>query len=260
MGILNVTPDSFFDGGEFYNERKALAHAQEMIDQGAHILDVGGESTRPGAEVVSVEDELLRVIPVIEKLRKQTEVAISIDTSKPEVARRAILAGVDIVNDVTGFRDQEMIEVCLASGCGMVAMHMQGTPRTMQQSPSYQDVTEEVREFFNEKFTELIEKGIKEQRIVFDPGIGFGKALEHNLTLIRELKRLSVHNRPILMGLSRKSLIGLLTEESEIESRRWPTVALTGFTRIRGATIHRVHDVAENLQAMRMIEEVHFSR
>ncbi|MEN8693224.1 MAG: dihydropteroate synthase [Akkermansiaceae bacterium] len=256
MGILNVTPDSFSDGGEFINPEKALEHAQQMIAEGAHIIDVGGESTRPGAAAVSVHDELARVLPVIESLRNKTEVAISIDTSKAEVARAALIAGADIVNDVTGFRAQEMIAVCQGSDCGMVVMHMQGTPRTMQKSPEYRDVVAEVHCFFEEKHRELMTHGIATERVVFDPGIGFGKTLEHNLTLLNALGDLVVEGRPLLMGLSRKSFIAKLTGEDELASRAWPTVALTAFTRQNGAAIHRVHDIAENLHAIRMAESV----
>ena len=258
MGILNVTPDSFSDGGDFQDPEAAFRHAKQMIAEGAHILDIGGESTRPGAAVVSIEEETARVIPVIETLRKETEVAISVDTSKPQVAEAALAAGADIINDVTGFRNPEMVELCRDSDCGMVAMHMHGTPRTMQQAPAYDDVVQAVGLFFKETYDELLKAGINPGRIVFDPGIGFGKTLEHNLKLLERLSDLSTHDRPILMGLSRKSFIAKLTGEEDLQARAWPTVALTSQTRQSGAMIHRVHDVAENLQALQMMEGIKF--
>lgn len=256
MGILNVTPDSFSDGGRFFDANSAIDHAKRMISEGAHILDIGGESTRPGAASVTVEDEIARVIPVIEVLRQQSEVAISIDTSKPEVARAALTAGADIINDVTGFRDAAMLELCQNSACGMVAMHMQGTPQTMQQSPEYDDVTKEVRLFFEDKYREVAALSIEPCRVVFDPGIGFGKTIAHNLALLKGLAELSVQGRPLLMGLSRKSFIEALTGEKGLDARAWPTVALSAYARRSGAVIHRVHDVLGTIQALQMIEAI----
>lgn len=253
MGILNVTPDSFSDGGSYSTSEKAISHAEVMIDEGADILDIGGESTRPGAKEVSQVEEIERVIPVIEALRG-LPAALSIDTSKPEVAAQAILSGADIVNDVTGFRAPEMIEVCAKSQCGLVAMHMKGVPRTMQHEPEYEDVVSDVALFFDLKLAELSQAGISEERVVFDPGIGFGKTLQHNLSLLKGLKRLCSTGRPLLMGVSRKSLIAALLDDHELANRMAPTVALTAFTRNKGALIHRVHDVAANRESMRMIE------
>lgn len=253
MGILNVTPDSFSDGGSYSTLERAISHAEVMIGEGADILDIGGESTRPGAKEVSQAEEMDRVIPLIEALRNH-HVALSIDTSKAGVAAQAVLSGVDIVNDVTGFRAPEMIEVCAQSQCGLVAMHMKGVPRTMQLEPEYKDVVNDVALFFEEKLAELSNAGISRERIVFDPGIGFGKTLEHNLSLLKRFDELRLTRRPLLMGLSRKSLIGALLDDQELTSRMAPTVALTAITRNKGAVIHRVHDVTGNRQAMRMTE------
>lgn len=228
-----------------------------MIQEGADILDVGGESTRPGAAAVSPAEEIKRVIPIIKSLRKKTDIAISVDTSKPEVADEALRAGADIVNDVTGFRDKAMIQICADSNCGMVAMHMQGNPMTMQQAPQYQDVVLEVHEFLLRKHNELVEEGIDPERLVFDPGIGFGKSLKHNLSLLKNLGDLKVKDRPLLLGLSRKSMIGALVDENDPAARSWPTVALTALGRIQGAAIHRVHEVQSNREALQMAESLH---
>jgi len=209
MGILNVTPDSFSDGGNFVDVGLAVDHAIGMLQEGADIVDVGGESTRPGAVGVSLEDELARVVPVIKGIREVSGCLISVDTSKAEVARAAVEAGADIVNDVTGLRgDEEMISVCAESGVGIVAMHMQGEPETMQVEPKYDDVVNEVREFFVDRYEKLVAGGIGRECICFDPGIGFGKKLMHNLALLRGLGELEVVGRPLMLGVSRKRLVG----------------------------------------------------
>ena len=254
MAILNVTPDSFSDGGQHFAPQDTLAAARVFLEEGADILDIGGESTRPGAEVVPLADELARVIPIIEQLVVRETAALSIDTCKPEVAKAALQAGAHIVNDISGFRDPAMIEVCAASDCGVVVMHMQGTPQTMQAAPAYKGVIEEVRDFFEERFETLTSAGINASRIVFDPGIGFGKNLDHNLALLNGVGDYQVHQRPILMGLSRKSLIGSLLDDSSMDRREAATQALTALTRLNGAMIHRVHDVEKNVQSLRMIE------
>ncbi|WP_234044643.1 dihydropteroate synthase [Haloferula rosea] len=256
MGILNVTPDSFSDGGRHAGPEAAQVQAQRLIAEGADIIDVGGESTRPGAEPVGLEAEIGRVVPVIEALRSDWDGLISIDTMKPGVARAALEAGADIVNDVSGLRDPEMIGVCVDSGCGVVAMHMQGEPRTMQMAPVYEDVVAELRDYFAERLQCFLEAGMDPECVAFDPGIGFGKSLEHNLQLIRGLEGLQVGDRPLLIGLSRKSFIGKLLESDRMEDREWPTVALTAWTRESGARIHRVHDVRPNREALRMVEAV----
>lgn len=257
MGILNVTPDSFSDGGRFDSVEPALSHARKMIAEGADIIDVGGESTRPGAAPVNEEEELRRTIPVIEKLCAEWKGLISIDTSKASVAEHAVSAGADIVNDVTGLRgDVEMAEVCRATGAGVVVMHMQGQPRTMQSAPHYEDVITEVRAFFEERLATLTAHGIPAEQLCFDPGIGFGKSLDHNLSLLAGVEHLIVEERPLLIGVSRKSFIGKVLGDDSPDHREWPTVALTAATRAKGALIHRVHAVRENRDALRMIEAV----
>lgn len=256
MGILNATPDSFSDGGRACGLDEAMAHARKMIAEGAEIIDVGGESTRPGAAPVPAEAEISRVIPLITALRSEWDGWISIDTSKAAVARAALEAGADIVNDIGGLRDPAMVEICSASGCGVVVMHMQGEPRTMQISPSYENVVEEIREFFVERFDTLTSAGISVDSLCFDPGIGFGKALEHNLALLHSLEQLSTAGRPLLLGVSRKSFLAKLLGEDELAKREWPTVALTSLGREKGAMIHRVHSVRDNYQALRMTEAI----
>lgn len=254
MAILNVTPDSFSDGGRHLSSTDTLVAARTLIKEGADILDIGGESTRPGAKAVTLADELARVIPIIEQLAAREQLALSIDTCKPEVAQAALKAGAHIVNDISGFRNPAMVEVCAASDCGVVVMHMQGTPQTMQKAPHYDRVVDEVRDFFAERFETLTQAGINASRIVFDPGIGFGKSLDHNLALLNGVRDYQVHQRPILMGLSRKSLIGTLLDDTAMDRREAPTQALTALTRLNGAMIHRVHAVRENVQSLRMVE------
>jgi dihydropteroate synthase len=255
MGILNATPDSFSDGGRHTAPQSALDHAHAMIAEGADIIDVGGESTRPGAATVSATEEMDRVLSIIQSLRARWDGLISIDTSKAEVASAALAAGADIVNDVSGLRaDPAMPDLCRESRCGIVVMHMQGTPRTMQQAPHYDDVVREVREFFLERHQTLCARGIHPEQLCFDPGIGFGKTADHNWTLIENLAALSVHDRPLLLGVSKKSCIAVRLGSSDLSQRAWPTVALTGYGRERGALIHRVHQVRPNLDALRMTE------
>lgn len=257
MGILNVTPDSFSDGGRYKDPARALEQARRMIAEGAEIIDVGGESTRPGAAPVGAEEELRRTEPVVAALREEWDGLISIDTTKAAVAEAALQAGADIVNDVTGLRgDEGLAEVCRRHDAGVVVMHMQGEPRTMQADPRYVDVVAEVREFFEERHATLTGLGIKEERLCFDPGIGFGKLLEHNLSLLAELEHLQVEGRPLLVGVSRKSFIGKVLGCEAVEAREWPTVALTAYTRAKGVRVHRVHLVKENVDALRMVEAV----
>ena len=257
MGILNVTPDSFSDGGAHCGVETALAHARRMISEGAELIDIGGESTRPGAEAVPEAVEIGRTVPVIRALRNEWDGLISIDTSKAAVARAAITAGADIVNDVSGLlADPEMVEVCAAGGVGVVVMHMQGCPRTMQESPHYGDVVAEVRAFFEERLATLRAAGIPAEAVCFDPGIGFGKNLEHNLTLLRALDEISAAGRPLLLGVSRKSFIGRVLGTGDLESREWPTVAITAAAREKGVMLHRVHSVRPNVEALRMMEAI----
>jgi dihydropteroate synthase len=257
MGILNVTPDSFSDGGRHSNGAGALAHARAMIAGGAALIDIGGESTRPGALPVSAADEIERTVPVVASLRAEWDGLISIDTSKAAVASAALSAGADIVNDVSGLRaDPAMAEICAASGCGVVVMHMLGEPRTMQAAPRYADVVAEVGGFFMERLQALSAAGIDPAALCFDPGIGFGKTLDHNLALLRALDRLSPSGRPLLLGVSRKSFIGRLLGAEDLAMRDWPTVALTARAREQGVMLHRVHDVRPNLEALRMTEAI----
>jgi dihydropteroate synthase len=257
MGILNVTPDSFSDGGRFFKAEKAVEHALRMAAAGAQIIDVGGESTRPGAESVALEEELNRVIPVIEELHARSDTTISIDTSKAQVARAAIEAGASVVNDVTGGRgDKRMMPLVAENKSAFIVMHMQGTPQTMQLEPRYDDVVSEVADFFRQQYARALECGIDPMAIAFDPGIGFGKTLEHNLELLAQLDRLRAHDRPLVVGISRKSFLAKVTGSSGISDRLAPAVALTSLSRARGADVFRVHDVKENVNALRVTEAV----
>jgi dihydropteroate synthase len=257
MGVLNVTPDSFSDGGKFFTVEKAVEHGLTMAAEGAQMIDVGGESTRPGAESVAVEEELRRVVPVIKKLRGKIDIVISIDTSKAQVARAAIGAGASIVNDVTGGRgDKEMMPLVAETKAAFIIMHMQGNPRTMQADPRYVDVVSEVADFFRQQYARALDCDIDPMAIAFDPGIGFGKTLEHNIEMLAQLKRIRMYERPLVVGVSRKSFLANLTGSSEMNDRLAPTVALTSLLRARGADVFRVHDVKENVNALRVMEAV----
>ncbi len=256
MGVLNVTADSFSDGGQFLEAAFAEEHAHRMAEEGAEIIDIGGESTRPGSEPVSEAEEMRRVLPVVERLAGDPRFMLSIDTMKPAVARAAVQAGAEIINDVGGMRDPEMREVARETGAGVIAMHMQGTPKTMQVAPHYENVTREIADFFRQIFDDCLRSGIPAARIAFDPGIGFGKTVEHNLALLRNLDSMRVGDRPFVLGVSRKSFLGKLVNSTAMEDRFWPTVALTSYGRTRGATIFRVHDVRPNREALRMTEAI----
>ena len=258
MGIVNTTPDSFSDGGKFYSEEKAVNQAIRLEKNGAQIIDFGGESTRPGADKVKIEDELNRVIPAIQSFRsrKSDETLISIDTSKPEIAEEAIKNGAEIINDVTGFTNPKMLEVATNSDCGLIVMHMAGNPQNMQEKPSYSNVVEDIMKFFTEQLKRCEENGIKKERIIFDPGIGFGKTTEHNLDLLKSVRYLLSLERPIMIGASRKSFISKILKTNDIKEREWPTVALTSYCRELGASIFRVHNSLDNFNAMRMTEAI----
>ena len=257
MGILNVTPDSFSDGGNHLETSLAIEHARQMIAEGARIIDIGGESTRPGATPVTVTEEINRAVPVVLALRKIWDGLISVDTTKAAVAEAALIAGADIVNDVSGLlADPEMASICATHRCGVVVMHMQGNPQSMQINPHYLDVAAEVREFFIARLTTLTAAGIDPTAICFDPGIGFGKSLDHNLTLLRSLKHLDVENRPLLLGVSRKSFLGKIIGTDNLTDREWPTVAITANARDQGVMLHRVHAVKANVEALRMVEAI----
>ena len=255
MGILNVTPDSFSDGGRFLAREAALDQARAMAAAGAAIIDVGGESTRPGAEPVSEAEELERVIPVIEALRREIELPISVDTSKPAVMREAVRAGAGLINDVNALRAPGALEAAAAAGVPVCLMHMQGEPRTMQRDPHYQDVVAEVRDFLADRIAACEAAGIPAKRLLVDPGFGFGKTLEHNLTLLRRLHELTSLGRPLLVGLSRKSMLGALTGRP-VEARQAASLAAAVLAAERGAAIIRVHDVAETVDALAVTRAV----
>ena len=254
MGIVNVTPDSFSDGGLFFNTNRAIDHALKLVDEGADILDIGGESTRPGATSVSVKEELNRVIPVIDKLSKQSETIISIDTHKPIVAEEAINAGASIVNDIgANNNNSKMWNVISQTKAGYICMHMKGTPKTMQKSPFYENVISDVCNFFQERLNIFKEHGISAEQVAFDPGIGFGKSLNHNIELMSQLNKFNVFQRPVLIGASRKSFIEKLLG-TPVEARLPASLTCAAWAIMQGSQIIRAHEVAETTQAARMAE------
>jgi len=253
MGILNVTPDSFSDGGEFDRVDAAVCHALEMQAQGASIIDIGGESTRPGAQAVGVAQEIDRVVPVIEAIRRQSEIPISIDTSKPEVMKAAVSAGANLINDVNALRAEGAVECCAELAVPVCLMHMQGEPRTMQQNPEYEDVVVDVRDFLLERAQLCMDAGIAASHILLDPGFGFGKTLEHNLQLLARLDRLCTLDFPILVGVSRKSMFGAILDKP-VEQRLIASVAGAVVAYGKGARWFRVHDVAETSDALKVCE------
>jgi len=256
MGVVNVTPDSFFDGGRFLDPERAVERGLELVEQGADILDVGGESSRPGSEAVPAEEELRRVLPVLEGLRRRTDVFLSIDTTKREVARAAVDAGADIINDISAFRfDPSLLELAAASGAAVVVMHMLGTPKTMQLAPAYEDVVSEVRSFLEERAADAREAGVERERIIIDPGIGFGKRLSDNLALLNNLSAFKTTGYPVLVGPSRKSFLGALLG-LPVEERLEGTLAASVLSVVRGAHILRVHDVLAVRRAVQTAEAV----
>ena len=261
MGILNVTPDSFSDGGQHTTITAAIEHARRMLQDGAHIIDIGGESTRPGAAPVDAAEEERRTAPVIAALRQEFPHALlSIDTRTPSVAAAALAAGADIINDITGLASAEMRTLCAAHPCGIILMHMQGTPQTMQIAPTYTDVVAEVRAFFEQRLAMAQAAGITPERICLDPGIGFGKTTEHNLALIRHLNTLRVANRPLLMALSRKRFLGDILNNPELaKNSPRPTVSMSLLAAQNGANLHRVHDVAPLHQALTLLHSLKIS-
>ncbi len=256
MGIVNVTPDSFSDGGRFLSTDQAVRHALQLVAQGAGILDVGGESTRPGATPVGEAEELRRVIPVLEQLAAQVKVPLSIDTMKPAVARAALAAGASIINDVAANRsDDAMWRLAAETGAGYVCMHMQGNPQTMQAEPNYTDVCGEVAAFFRDRLAGLAAAGVPADQVIFDPGIGFGKALEHNLQLLASLRGFTKLERPLLVGVSRKSFMGKLLG-LDVNERLPAALACTTLAVEAGVQIIRTHDVSETVRAVRMTEAI----
>ena len=259
MGIVNVTPDSLSDGGQFSSAETAVSHGLRMAEEGAVILDVGGESTRPGAAPVSARDEIGRVVPVIRRLAESAAVPVSVDTSKPEVIEAAVAAGASMVNDVRALRADGALQAAAAAAVPVCLMHMQGEPGTMQASPTYRNVVEEVFAFLAERMEACLAAGIDEERIAVDPGFGFGKTLEHNLILMRGLGRLLDLGRPLLVGLSRKSMIGKLLDRP-VDNRLWGSLALAVMAAERGARILRVHDVAPTVDALKIAAAVEPAR
>ena len=255
MGIVNVTPDSFSDGGQFSGTEAAVSHGLRLAEEGASILDVGGESTRPGAVPVSAQDEIGRVVPVIRKLAESAPVPVSVDTSKPEVIEAAIAAGASMVNDVRALRADGALQAAAAAAVPVCLMHMQGEPGTMQTSPTYRNVVEDVFAFLAERMEACLAAGIGEERIVLDPGFGFGKTLEHNLVLMRGLGRLLDLGRPLLVGVSRKSMIGTMLDRP-VDKRLWGSLALAVMAAERGARILRVHDVAPTVDVLKIAAAV----
>ena len=256
MGIVNVTPDSFSDGGRHATVDAAVAHALRLAEEGADVLDVGGESTRPGAEDVPLEEELRRVIPVIERLARETALPISVDTSKPEVMRAAVDAGAGMINDVYALRREGALDIAAACGVPVVLMHMQGEPRTMQEAPQYEDVVAEVHRFLAERIFAAEMAGIPKKRIVIDPGFGFGKTREHTLALLAQLARFGELGVPVLAGLSRKRTIGELTGRTTPAERVHGSVAAALIAAQRGARLLRVHDVAATVDALKVWDAV----
>lgn len=259
MGILNVTPDSFSDGGLYLSVEAAVAHAKRLAEEGADILDIGGESTRPGAEPVPLEEELKRVIPVVQAVRGELpEICISVDTYKARVAEEALAAGADMINDVSALRfDPHMAEVVAQAGAPVVLMHMLGTPKTMQQNPTYRDVVAEIVDFLRERIIYAIGQGISEGNIIVDPGIGFGKRPEHNLEILRRLSEFKVLGRPILLGTSRKSFLGALTKRP-VEKRLEETISSVVIGTLQGADIVRVHDIGPIKQALMVADAIRY--
>lgn len=261
MGVLNVTPDSFSDGGRFLDPGAAVDHALRLVQEGADILDIGGESTRPGAEPVSESEELHRVIPVLEQVARRVPVAVSIDTHKPAVAQAALAAGASLVNDVGAHReDPSMWETVAEAGAGYVLMHMRGTFRTMQREAVYQDVVAEIGDYFEARLARLQECGVRPEQVVLDVGIGFGKTAEHNLQLLAQLERFKEWERPLLLGVSRKSFIGKITGEADPMKRLPGSLAAATWAALAGAHIVRAHDVAATCQALRMVEAIRAAR
>jgi dihydropteroate synthase len=253
MGILNVTPDSFSDGGRFTALDTAVEHGRKMLEEGAVIIDIGGESTRPGAALVSADEEIRRVVPVVERLAKAfPEAVISVDTSKPDVIRKAVAAGAGLINDVRALTEPGALEAAAPSSCALCLMHMQGDPRTMQQAPSYVDVVKEVKAFLDARAQACRAAGVSADRLLIDPGIGFGKTVEHNLELLRHLRELASGDAPVLVGMSRKSLVGALTGRPTGD-RVYGSVALAVIAALNGARIIRAHDVAATVDALKIV-------
>ncbi len=255
MGILNVTPDSFSDGGRFTVPDQALQHVEQMLAEGAEIIDIGGESTRPGARPVEESEEIERVVPLIEAIRARFDVPISVDSSKPGVMHAAIAAGADMLNDVRALQDEGALQAAADLSVPVCLMHMQGEPRSMQVNPVYEDVVADVMAFLSQRIEVCLNAGIDKEKLVIDPGFGFGKKLSHNLTLLRELNRFKSFGLPILVGISRKSMIGTVLNKP-VDQRLYGSIAAAALALWQGATILRVHDVAATVDALKMCQAV----
>ncbi|MEE9331198.1 MAG: dihydropteroate synthase [Methylophilaceae bacterium] len=255
MGILNTTPDSFSDGGNFTQTHIAVEHALKLINDGADVLDIGGESTRPNATPISLQEELDRVIPVIEALVSKVNIPLSIDTYKPSVMRAAIAAGASMVNDVRALQEEGAVEAIAETGVAVCLMHMQGTPQTMQDNPSYDDVVREVSEFLMARVDVCMKAGIANNRMLIDPGFGFGKTRVHNITLVQELASLSEFDLPLLVGLSRKSVLGQMTG-NDVDARVFASVAAAVISAMKGANMLRVHDVKATVEALKVVSVI----
>ena len=255
MGILNITPDSFSDGGQFLQSQQYLSKAESIVMEGADIIDIGGESTRPGAKIISVQEEIDRVIPAIEAIKTQFDIAISIDTSKPEVMKLAVKAGAEMINDVCGLRVSHALETAAELAVPVCLMHMQGSPRTMQKKPFYYNVTEEVIAFLQDRVTTCLSQGMKKENIILDPGFGFGKSVQDNLTLLKNLNTLCALNYPVLAGLSRKSMLGDITGK-KTEKRLPASISAALLAAQQGAKIIRVHDVNETSDALKLLNAI----
>ena len=258
MGILNVTPDSFSDGGDFISPDSAITHAAQMLQDGAAIVDIGGESTRPGAQAVSEQEELDRVIPVIEAIKKRLSVIVSIDTNKPAVMREAVASGAGLINDVMALQAPRAVETAQLLNVPVCLMHMLGEPRTMQQNPEYVDVVSDVMHFFQQRVDECVVSGIPREHLLLDPGFGFGKTLEHNLTLLKRLGEFKSTGLPLLVGISRKSMIGAILDHAPVEDRLNGSLAAAVLALEQGAAIVRVHDVKMTADALKIVDAVRY--
>lgn len=258
MGILNVTPDSFSDGGDFISPEVAISHAEQMLRDGADIIDIGGESARPGAEAVSEQEELDRVIPIIDAIKARIPVVISIDTNKPRVMQEAVSAGAGLINDVMALQAPGAVATAQALAVPVCLMHMQGQPRSMQKNPAYSDVVADIADFFEQRLSECVAGGIPRERLLLDPGFGFGKTLEHNLKLLRCLGEFNKIGLPLLVGVSRKSMIGAILDDAPVEERLYGSLAAAVLALEYGASIIRVHDVKPTVDALRVVSAVKY--
>jgi dihydropteroate synthase len=256
MGVLNVTPDSFSDGGAYYDREKAVDRAHDMIAQGADIIDIGGESSRPGALPLSLTEELARVIPVIERLRAESDVCISIDTTKAQVMQTAVCAGASIINDITALRDEQALATAAQLKVPVCLMHMQGEPQTMQNNPQYkQDVVDEINDFFHQRIEACVSAGLARKNLILDPGFGFGKTPEHNLRIVKQLAKFHHYQLPIMLGVSRKSTLGIILN-TPVDKRVAGGLAIAVIAALQGLAIIRTHEVAETKQALMMVQAV----